>query len=213
VIAHFGWPRQPIENSRRGGFTLLELLVALTVFGFLLIALNHGVQTGLDIWNVQSRRVNRTWDLDSSARLLRSLLTQIRTSPVASINPGSPAVAISFTGKADELSFVGDLPTGFGTDTSADITLRLAGTDLVAVWQPHRHELSGSSSHPTVSEILRGIDRLEFAYWGLPSPTALSPTWLAAWDGPSLPDLVRVRVRFSPGDPRNWPDLIVAPRL
>ena len=213
MIAYAGRPAPTIEDRRSGGFTLLELLVALTVFGFLLIALNHGVQTGLGIWNVQSRRVNRTWDLDASARLIRTLLTRIPTSPAASINPGSPAVAISFAGKADELSFVGDFPNGFGNDAAADITLRLAGTRFVAAWQPHRHELAGSPAGSTVSEILPGVERLEFAYWGLPGPTAAAPTWLAAWDGPNLPDLVRVRIGFAKGDPRLWPDLIVAPRL
>lgn len=213
MITHASRPSQTIKDRGSGGFTLLELLIALTVFGFLLIALNHGVQTGLDIWNVQTRRVNKTWDLDASARLIRSLLTRIPTSPVASVNPGSPAVALSFAGKANELSFVGDMPTGLGQDAPADITLRLAGTRLVAAWQPHRHELSGSPAPATVSEILRGVDHLEFAYWGLPAPTAAAPTWLAAWDGPSLPDLVRVRIGFGKGDPRHWPDLIVAPRL
>jgi general secretion pathway protein J len=195
------------------GFTLLELLVALTIFGFLLVALNHGVQTGLGIWNVQSRRVSTTWDLDATARLLRTLLTQIPTSPAASINPGSPAVAIAFNGNADKLSFVGDLLTGFGTDSMADITLQLHGKRLIVDWQPHRHELTGSPSRSTVSEILSGVDRLQFAYWGLPSPTAAAPTWLAAWEGPGLPDLVRIRLGFGQGDPRHWPDLIVAPRL
>lgn len=199
--------------SRSGGFTLLELLVALSLCGFLLIALNHGVQTGLGIWNVQSRRVNATWDLDSTARLLRTLLTQIPTSPAASINPGSPAVAIAFQGKAGELRFVGDLPTAFGADSPADIALELRGKRLVVDWQPHRHELAGSSPHATVSEILSGVDRLEFAYWGPPSPTAASSTWLAAWDGPSLPGLVRIRLGFDQNDPRRWPDLVVAPRL
>jgi general secretion pathway protein J len=192
---------------------LLELLVALSVFGFLLIALNHGVQTGLGIWNIQSRRVNMTWDLDATARLFRTLLTQIPTSPAASINPGSPAVAIAFNGKADELSFVGELPTGFGTDSPADITLQLRGKRLVVNWLPHRHELASSAPRATVSEILSGVDRLQFAYWGLASPTEASPTWLAAWYGPSLPDLVRIRLGFGQGDPRRWPDLIVAPRL
>jgi general secretion pathway protein J len=202
-------------HARRhsGGFTLLELLVALSVFGFLLIALNHGVQTGLGIWNVQSRRVNTTWDLDATARLLRTLLTQIPTSPETSINPGSPAVPIAFDGKADELSFVGEMPTGLGTNSPADIKLRLVGKRLVVDWQPHRHELAGAPPPATVSEILRGVDHLEFAYWGLPSNTATSPTWLSAWEGPNLPNLVRVRLGFDRNDPRRWPDLIVAPRF
>lgn len=200
-------------RSRSGGFTLLELLVALTVFGFLLIALNRGVQTGLGIWNDQSRRVNTTWDFDATTRFFRTVLTQIPTSPAVSINPGSPAVAIAFSGKSDELSFVGDLPNGFGLDSPADITLLLSGKRLVVNWRPHRHELAGSSPPPTVSEVLSGVDRLTFAYWGLPAPTAASPAWLAAWDGPSLPDLVRIRIGFDRNDPRRWPDLIVAPRL
>jgi general secretion pathway protein J len=213
VKAHHARSHKILGDRCPGGFTLLEVLVALTVFGFLLIALNRGVQTGLGIWNVQSRQVNKTWDLDASARLLRTLLTQIPTSPAASINPGSPAVAIAFNGKEDELSLVGNLPNGLGTDRPANITLQLIGARFVLNWQPHLHELASRTLHPTVSEILQGVTHLEFAYWGLPSPVALSPTWLAAWDGPNLPSLVRVRIRFGQGDPRRWPDLIVAPRL
>jgi len=198
--------------SWQAGFTLLELVVALSVLGLVIIALNHGVQTGLGIWNVQSRQISRTKDLDATARILRTLLTQIPVSASASINPGAPPVAIAFTGKADQLAFVGNLPTGLGTDSYADITLSLNGKRLVLNWTPHRHELAGPAPAANVTEILRGVERLDFAYWGPPVPAA-PPIWLAGWDGPSLPNLLRVRLGFAAGDSRRWPDLIIAPRL
>jgi general secretion pathway protein J len=198
--------------SRQAGFTLLELLVALSVLGLVIIALNQGVQTGLGIWNVQSRQISRTKDLDATARILRTVLTQIPIAASASINPGSPPVAIAFTGKADELAFVGSLPTGLGTDSYADITLSLSGKRLVLHWLPHHHELAGPAPAANVTEILQGVERLDLAYWGPPVPAA-APTWLAGWDGPSLPNLLRVRLAFAAGDSRRWPDLIIAPRL
>lgn len=205
-------PRRSPQRRRMAGFTLLELLVALFVLGFLLVALNHGVRTGLGIWDVQTRRVDKTWDLDATVRVVRTLLTQISASPTASINRGSPGVAIAFAGNADKLNFVGELPTGFGTDVPADVRLELLGKRLVMNWRPHRHELSAAPPAATTTEILRGVDRLELAYWG-PSPAVSALTWLGAWEGPNLPDLVRIRLWFSQGDPRRWPDLIVAPRL
>jgi general secretion pathway protein J len=200
------------SRSRETGFTLLELLVSLSVLGLVLIALNQGVQTALGMWGVQSRQIIKTKDLDATARILRTVLMQIPVSASASINPGSPPVAIAFTGNADELKFVGNLPTGLGTDSYADITLGLSGKRLVLHWLPHRHELGGPAPAANVTEILQGVERLDLAYWGPREPSAPA-TWLAGWDGPSLPNLLRVRLGFAAGDLRQWPDLIIAPRL
>jgi len=40
-----------IETKRKRGFSLLEMLVALTVLGLLMAGLNEGVRTGLGLWN------------------------------------------------------------------------------------------------------------------------------------------------------------------
>lgn len=205
-------PTQPEPHNSDAGFTLLELLVALSVFAFLLVALNRGVQTGFGVWNVQSAAVSKTSQLDAAARMLQTLLTHVPVSPATSINPGSPPVAIAFAGNTERLSLVGSLPSGFGPDRSADITLQLSADRFVLSWVPHRHELAGLTLAPSTTEILGKVRHLDFAYWGKPVPTA-APTWLAAWEGPSLPDLVRIRLGFAAGDPRRWPDLIIAPRL
>src|SRR5204863_1581329 len=42
--------------------TLLEMLVALTVLGFLMVGLNEGVRTGLGMWSRQARQIGRSAD-------------------------------------------------------------------------------------------------------------------------------------------------------
>ena len=54
--------------SRQGGFTLLEMLVALVVLGLLVVGLTQGVRTGLALWSAQSRRIGTAADLDAVAR-------------------------------------------------------------------------------------------------------------------------------------------------
>ncbi len=52
--------RARTEIRHQGGFTLLEMLVALTVLGFLMVGLNEGVRTGLGMWSRQARQIGRS---------------------------------------------------------------------------------------------------------------------------------------------------------
>src|SRR5258708_12483211 len=86
------------HRDRQAGFTLLEVLVALTVLGFLFIGLNQGTRTGFALWNSQTRRISETEELDATARITRSLLTALPILPT----PGHALPhAISITCHAD----------------------------------------------------------------------------------------------------------------
>jgi general secretion pathway protein J len=197
-------------RARQAGFTLLEILVALVVFGFLFVGLNQGARTGFALWNAQTRRIGETEELDAIARLLRSLLTSIPILP-ASANDTPQAIAI--TGQADRLALVGDLPTGLGATRRADIAIELRAGRLVLIWAPHRHDPPGTPAiMPNETELTRGVERLELAYFGVDSPDQ-PPGWHAQWAGPELPRLIRVRLRLAKTDRRRWPDLITAPQL
>ncbi len=196
--------------ARQGGFTLLEILVVVTVLGFLIIGLTQGVRTGLTLWEAQSRRVGETAELDAAARILRALLSGIAPSP--SFGPGvSAAGGAELKGSAASLAFVGDLPTGLGTTQRADITLELSHGRLVLRWTPHRHELSTAATPPTETELVGNVERLDLAYWGTSSP-GQETAWQAQWDGPAIPELIRVRLVFGENDRRRFPDLIAAPQ-
>ena len=188
------------------GFTLLETLVALVVLGLLVVGLTHGVRTGLALWRAQSHRIGEVADLDAAERTLRNLLSGMPTSPSGEATPG----VVAFDGSASRLHFVGELPTGLGTNQLANIDLEWKRGRLVLSWTPHRHEISSAPPpKPVETELIGGVARVELAYWG--AAAADQPAaWQGQWQGPPLPQLIRVRVVFAARDRRRWPDLIAA---
>ena len=187
------------------GFTLLELLVALVVFGFVLAGLVGGLRFGLRAQDTQSRTIAADADLGGTDRLLRSL--------VAEMDPGTAQSPPQIIGGDQAVGFVTDLgraAAGFGQDGSADIGLGVDGQKrLVLRWQPVLHAVRLRPAPPPRSAVLlAGVEEVQVAFWSHGQGGA--GTWQPRWAERGLPPLVRIRLRFPPDSHRHWPDIIVA---
>ena len=186
------------------GFTLLEVLVALVVLGFVLAGIAGGVQFGERAADMQARSIAAHADMGAVDRLLRQL--------IAAMDPGSLTDPPHFTGGASALGFTTDLgraATALG-EGEADIGLVVdGGHHLVLRWLPALHAVRlGPPPVPASSVLLDAVDRVEFAYWGHGAGGA--GQWLTGWGERDIPALIRIRLHFTPGSHRSWPDIIAA---
>ncbi len=180
------------------GFTLLEILAAVAVFGVVLALLGQGVQFGLRATRLQAEAQDRGGELPAVDRALRRM--------VALADPGTYPEPATLHGTAQRLSLTTELPLrGDGQAQRADVTLSAEAGRLLLRWTPHRHaELYGGTPEVQEMVMLDGVERLELAYWA-------SGAWVPAWSADKLPALVRIRIVFPGATGRRWPPLLVEP--
>jgi len=184
------------------GFTLLEIIVALAVFGFLLVGLSQTVRFGLTAWRQDLRMSEGKTDLEAVDRSLRSI--------VENLAPGDEAGRPPIDGSTATLTGVTRLrvPGSGLTPVPIEAGLAVSGTRLVLRWRPHHHWMPfGSPSPPQEAELMSGVARLRIDYW---QPSGV---WAPSWHEPDLPLLIRFRVSLTGNGAPRWPDIVAAPLL
>lgn len=182
---------------RRGeeGYTLLELLVALVVFGFIMAGLAQSYRFGLSVWSTGTRNITVPQNMAAAD----AALTRI----IAAAQPGSMA------GSGAQLALTTRLPPGAGLPGLADAVILLTrdGT-LVLRYRAHPAGIPLTAPPSLATEpLIQGVQKFSIAYL-VPAPNT-APGWAASWSGKALPLLVRLHIQLADGRP--WPDLIATP--
>jgi general secretion pathway protein J len=197
------------RQSQRG-FTLLELLIAVTLLGLLTTMLAAGFRLGTRHMERQSIRLERASQIPAVQGFLRARLAEAQ----AFVDEASPRKSIVFDGRPDGLDFVGVAPEGLtigGLQLYSVNLVRREGGQLRVLWQVFAvlETGTGQGAHETV--LLDGVSRLSFHYYGIVPPGS-RPSWHRAWQEMEyLPSLIRLEAVFQDGE--RMPDLTVAIRL
>jgi general secretion pathway protein J len=192
------------KRARDAGFTLLEVLGTLVVFGILLEVLAQGLHVGLRGWTVAQEIGAGTATLETTDLALRELLE--RASPADPLTYDR-----AFIGTPSSMTFTTTLPKrpGETVPLEADVSVVSDGQRLVLNWRPHHARWIEPPPLPAAEFLVNGVIGLQLAYFQ-PARDGRGGRWLTAWKSPDPPRLVRIHFAFTPGDRRHWPDIIAA---
>ncbi len=197
-------------HKSSSGFTLLELLIAMTLLGFILALLFGGLHLGSRSWDAGDARAEKSTRLTLLQEFLRRELNQV--TPYFWKNTVNPELA--FDGEQNRLNMVAPIAVHLGPGGLFLLALGLDDNKLVLMQAPPDSDSKDFSALDESEKVVLAdhVESLDFAYFGAESRDA-EPRWTDHWstqDTPQrLPYLIRIRIRFSDG--QVWPDLVVAP--
>jgi general secretion pathway protein J len=205
-----------VSNRGTHGFTLVELLVGLSLLSLVTLLLFGGFRFGLRAWEAGDDRIAASNEIQMAQQLLRRQLAEAQPLVIGSRPETAPTL---FQGDGAGVTFVAPLPAhrrvgGFYIFSLATREDR-GSLQLLLRWRRFRPDTVARSDFDPKDEsvVVDGIDSIAIGYFGPPA-AGLPPQWLPHWDGTlGLPQLVRLSVTFRRGDARRWPEFVVAPRL
>ncbi len=196
------------------GFTLIEVLIGVTLLAMLATLIATGTRLSGRAWNFAERQTTEIHDMDAVQGLLRRTIVRARPSFAA---PDPADMTIAFGGEPDALSLVAAQP---GTQDNGPwarerfyVARSGATRALFMSWQMDAPAAAGQSAPAGELILLDHVAALRFAYFGPPRPGEAS-VWLDRWTNRDrLPELVRVAVERDGAGFRPWPELVVATRI
>lgn len=195
------------------GFTLLELLIGMTLVGFILTLLFAGLNLGTRSWEAGERRMVTSSRQAVVVDFIRRALEQ--TYPLRWRVDNEDQLA--FAGEAESLRFVGTVAMHDGASGNHLIALDLAdgetGRDLVMRWQLPDPRAPGfeplEQAQPKV--LVKAIKGMTLAYFGAQADTE-EPSWHDQWlHQKAPPELIRLQLIMENGE--TWPYIVAAPRI
>jgi general secretion pathway protein J len=193
----------------QGGFTLLELLIALTLLGLITVMLYGGLHLATKGAALGERRAEASEQVRLIQSFIRREVSQVY--PLVWRGEGKPRVA--FNGGSETLHFAAILPAHRGEGGLYLVSIGVADSypahQLIFSYRLARPEIQDFETKEAPQErvvLVEDIEKLEFLYYGKREKED-EARWHSRWkDRKNLPRLVRLRLKTVSS---FWPDLVI----
>ncbi|MGR8930090.1 MAG: prepilin-type N-terminal cleavage/methylation domain-containing protein [Gammaproteobacteria bacterium] len=201
---------------RRNGFTLIEVLIAMTLLSLMVVLLFSSLRTAAQSWTAGENKVVEVNNKAVVYQFFKSHLNAMRPLPMFP-DATNPEVALqqAFQGYTQSIRFVAALPAASARKGLQLFTIALNPDDrsmLMVSLVPYREADADADRGPDKPEVLlENVDGLKFSYYGKMEDVA-PLQWRDEWtQADRLPSLIKVSIAL--GDGSDWPDMVFAPRI
>ena len=204
-------PGGAARRRRQAGFTLVELLVALTLLGLLSLALLGGLRFGTRAWETA---VTHGGGLDEVAFVQSFLRREVAQAIIPQRAGEAADDAPAFVGERDRLDFLAPWQQPLGRVGLYRFRLERAD-GLRLSWE--LLDAEGANTADEEDEAVRGerllakeVERLSLRYFGS-RDQGDEPDWYDDWDQDAgLPRLIEIELEFDDPSAQPWPKLVVS---
>lgn len=199
-------------RERRSGFTLMELLIALSILALLMLLLTGGLRFGSRVWERADHVSNVRQEID----LGRTFLTRHLESAYPMMGrPVDGRSSVRFDGSARKLVFITRAPRQLADHSFVEMSLSLVSYEGLSQLQVVGREVREVARRtPLFDEtLLPGIKSLSLSYYGADTAGATAK-WSSDWKSKSRsPELIKVAIKFSDETNYLWDDLVISPKV
>jgi general secretion pathway protein J len=191
------------------GFTLLEVLVAITIFSLVIAVLYAGYRLGMRSWESGER----TQAAVSELRLAGSFIRRHAAEAFPLAISESRAWRLWFQGEPERLVFITAMPAYLGQGGMYEMTLQVDDTEEGATLTVSRRLLhpDAETGRPGIDDrprpLVEGLESATFDFFGTSAEEGVA-SWHRTWvDQQHLPQLVRLRLVSRRAG--AWPDMVI----
>ena len=196
------------------GFTLVEVLIATTILGIMLVLLFASMRICVRSWEAGETHMQSVSQMTVIQNFFRTHLRNALALPGKKQQADDQEQEYFFQGEEHKMQFVSLLPVSAGRsgphlfkvdwDAGRESILRVA-------LQPFLPSLNDQADQIEDVTILENIRNFQLAYWGA-KEDGDQPEWHDQWlDMPELPQMVKVDIELE--NAKAWPTIIVALRM
>ena len=206
---------QSVRLKAAKGFTLIEVLIAMTLLGVMVVLLFSSLRIAAESWEAGETKTAQVNQKAVVYQFFKRHLSSIRPLPMLeneAVDLENDSLQV-FAGYPQSLRFAGALPASSarkGVQIFRVFPDPNKTSTLLVSLMPYRQTEGQPVEEPPVV-LLEGVAELKFSYFGK-TEDAAEDLWLDEWiQADRLPRLIKISIVLN--DRSFWPDMVFSPKI